>query len=201
MKTLVKELWTSVVSTIVLGVLLCGLYPVVVWGLSQLIFPHQANGSLIEKNGEIIGSEKLAQGFSGAKYFHPRPSQAGVGYNGVSSAGSNLGPTSRKLMDSIKANVEAYRQENNLPTDAAVPVDAVTSSGSGLDPHISFSNAKLQIPRVAKERHLSEKILLEQVEKATEKPLLGFIGGDPGVNVLKLNLALDGIDGKETANP
>jgi K+-transporting ATPase ATPase C chain len=201
MKTLVKELWTSVVSTIVLGVLLCGLYPVVVWGLSQLIFPHQANGSLIEKNGEIIGSEKLAQGFSGAKYFHPRPSQAGVGYNGVSSGGSNLGPTSRKLMDSIKANVEAYRQENNLPTDVAVPADAVTSSGSGLDPHISLSNAKLQIPRVAKERNLSKEIILEQAEKATEKPLLGFIGGDPGVNVLKLNLALDDIGGKETANP
>jgi len=201
MKTLVKELWTSVISTLVLGALLCGLYPIVVWGFSQLIFPHQANGSLIEKNGEIIGSEMLAQGFSGAKYFHPRPSQAGAGYNGNSSGGSNLGPTSQKLMDSIKANVETYRRENNLPTDAVVPADAVTSSGSGLDPHISLSNAKLQIPRVAKERGLKKEIVLEQVEKATEKPFFGFIGGDPGVNVLKLNLALEGIDGKQTANP
>jgi K+-transporting ATPase ATPase C chain len=199
MKTLLKELWTSVAATIVLGVVCCGLYPVVVWGISQVAFSHKANGSLIERNGDIIGSELLAQGFSGAKYFHPRPSQAGTGYDTTSSGGSNLGPTSQKLMDSVKANVDTYRQENNLPADATVPADAVTSSGSGLDPHISPANAKIQIARVVKERGLNEEVVQNLVEKATDKPLLGFIGGDPGVNVLKLNVALDDLGKKTTA--
>jgi K+-transporting ATPase ATPase C chain len=201
MKMLVKELWTSIVSTVVLGVVVCGFYPVLVWGISQAIFPHQANGSLIEKNGTVVGSELIGQSFSGAKYFHPRPSQAGTGYDDTSSSGSNLGPTSQKLMDSVKANIANYRTENNLAPDAAVPADAVTSSASGLDPQISVRNAQLQIPRVAKERGLSEGIVSEQVKIATAAPLLGFIGGDPSVNVLTLNLALDGIAGKEKLNP
>jgi K+-transporting ATPase ATPase C chain len=190
MKTFLKELWTSIVATVVLCVVVSGIYPVVIWGIGQVLFPHQANGSLVENNGQIVGSELLAQGFSGAKYFHPRPSNAGTGYDSTSSGGSNLGPTSQKLMDEIKANVAQYRQENSLAAEALVPADAVTASGSGLDPHISPQNALLQIPRVAKERGLSEEAVRGEVTKATDKALLG-IGGDPGVNVLKLNLALD----------
>jgi K+-transporting ATPase ATPase C chain len=190
MKTFLKELWTSIIATIVLCVVVSGVYPVLIWGLGQLLFPHQANGSLVESNGQIVGSELLAQGFSGARYFHPRPSDAGTGYDSTSSGGSNLGPTSQKLMDTIKANVDQYRQENGLPVGALVPVDAVTASGSGLDPHISLQNAQLQIPRVAKERGVSEEVVRGEVTKATDHPLFG-LGGDPGVNVLRVNLALD----------
>lgn len=192
MKTFLKELWTSIIATVVLCVVVSGVYPVLIWGIGQVLFPHQANGSLVERNGQIVGSELLAQGFSGAKYFHPRPSAAGTGYDPLNSGGSNLGPTSQKLMDGIKANVAQYRQENGLSAETAVPADAVTASGSGLDPHISFQNAQLQIPRVAKERGLTEEAVRAQVTKATDKPLLG-LGGDPGVNVLSLNLALDAL--------
>jgi K+-transporting ATPase ATPase C chain len=192
MKTFLKELWTSIAATVLLCVIVSGIYPVVIWGLAQVLFPRQANGSLIERNGQIVGSELLAQGFSGSGYFHPRPSAAGTGYDPLNSGGSNLGPTSQKLIDGIKANAAQYRQENGLEADATVPADAVTASGSGLDPHISIQNAKLQIPRVAKERGLTEEVIRAQVDKATDQPFLG-IGGDPGVNVLKLNIALDGI--------
>jgi K+-transporting ATPase ATPase C chain len=195
MKTFLKELWTSVVATVVLCVVVSGIYPVLIWGVGQVLFPHQANGSLVENNGQIVGSELLAQGFSGAKYFHPRPSAAGTGYDPTNSGGSNLGPTSQKLMDGIKANVTQYRQENGLSADALVPVDAVTASGSGLDPHISLQNAKIQIARVAKERGLSDEVVQAEVTKATDNALLG-IGGEPGVNVLKVNLALDALDSK-----
>jgi K+-transporting ATPase ATPase C chain len=195
MKTFLKELWTSVVATVVLCVVVSGIYPVLIWGVGQVLFPHQANGSLVENNGQIVGSELLAQGFSGAKYFHPRPSAAGTGYDPTSSGGSNLGPTSQKLMDGIKANVAQYRQENALSADALVPADAVTASGSGLDPHISLQNAKIQIARVAKERGLSDEVVQAEVTKATDNALLG-IGGEPGVNVLKVNLALDALDSK-----
>jgi K+-transporting ATPase ATPase C chain len=200
MKTLLKELWIAIAATVVLGVVCCGLYPVVVWGISQAAFSHQANGSLIERNGAIVGSELLAQGFSGPKYFHPRPSQAGAGYDTTSSGGSNLGPTSQKLMDSIKANVEAYRKENNLADDAIVPADAVTNSGSGLDPHISPANARIQMTRVVKERGLNEEIVQDLINRATDQPLLGFIGGDTGVNVLRLNVALDDMGKRRTAD-
>jgi potassium-transporting ATPase KdpC subunit len=192
MKTFLKELWTSIVATVVLCLVVSGLYPVLVWGVGQLLFAHQANGSLVENNGQVVGSELLAQGFSGAKYFHPRPSAAGTGYDPLNSGGSNLGPTSQKLMDGIKANVAQYRQENGLTAEAVVPADAVTASGSGLDPHISLQNAQMQISRVAKERGLSEEVVRGEISKATDKPLLG-IGGDPGVNVLRVNLALDAL--------
>jgi potassium-transporting ATPase KdpC subunit len=198
MKTFLKELWTSIVATIVLCVVVSGLYPVLIWGVGELLFPHQANGSLVESNGQIVGSELLAQGFSGAKYFHPRPSDAGTGYDPLSSGGSNLGPTSQKLMDTTKANVDQYRQENGLAADAPVPVDAVTASGSGLDPHISLQNAQMQTPRVAKERGVSEEVVRAEVTKATDNPLFG-IGGDPGVNVLRVNLALDRLAPKGAA--
>jgi K+-transporting ATPase ATPase C chain len=192
MKTFLKELWTSIVATVVLCVVVSGIYPVLIWGIGQVLFPHQANGSLVESNGQVVGSELLAQGFSGARYFHPRPSDAGTGYDPTNSGGSNLGPTSQKLMDGIKANVAQYRQENGLAAEALVPADAVTASGSGLDPHISLQNAQLQVSRVAKERGLTEEAVRGEITKATDNALFG-IGGDPGVNVLKVNLALDAL--------
>jgi K+-transporting ATPase ATPase C chain len=191
MKTILLEIKTSIIATIVLAIILCGLYPAVIWGLAQLAFPHKANGSLIEsKDRRIIGSELLGQSFSGEKYFHPRSSAAGAGYDAVSSSGTNLGSTSQKLMDAVKAAAENYRKENNLSADVLIPGDAVTSSGSGLDPHISVRNAQLQTPRVAKARGLSEENVRDFVRQNTEGPQLGILG-DAGVNVLKLNLALD----------
>jgi potassium-transporting ATPase KdpC subunit len=198
MKAFLKQLWTSILATVVLCIVVSGIYPILIWGVGQLLFPHQANGSLVERNGQILGSELLAQGFSGAKYFHPRPSAAGTGYDPLNSGGSNLGPTSQKLIDGIKANATRYRQENGLPPEAVVPADSVTASGSGLDPHISVQNAQLQIPRVAKERGLTEELVRGEVAKATYNPLLG-LGGDPGVNILKLNLALDTLTRKSLA--
>lgn len=190
MKTFLKELRISILITVVLCIIVSGIYPVLIWGLGQLFFRYQANGSLIESDGKIVGSALLAQGFSGEKYFHPRPSAAGTGYDPLNSGGSNLGPTSQKLIDGIKANIAQYRQENGLSPQVLIPADAVTASGSGLDPHISRQNAALQIPRVARARGLSEDVVREAVTKATDGSLLG-LGGDPGVNVLKLNVALD----------
>jgi K+-transporting ATPase ATPase C chain len=191
MKTFLQQLRTAILATVGLAIIVSGVYPVLVWAIAQVAFPHQANGSLIQVNGQVVGSELLGQAFSGAKYFHPRPSAAGTGYDATSSGGTNFGPTSQKLMDSIKAAVAAYRQENGLAADARVPADAVTSSGSGLDPHISPANAKLQAPRVAKERNLPTDTVNAAIEKATERPVFGFLGGETGVNVLKLNVALD----------
>ena len=192
MKTFLKEVLTSLRATLVLAVILCGIFPLVIFGAGQLFFPRQANGSLIEsKDRRILGSELLGQNFAGAKYFHPRPSAAGAnGYDAANSSGSNLGPTSQKLMDLVKQRAETYRLENNLPANALVPGDAVTASGSGLDPHISTKNAALQSPRVAKERGLSVDAVKEAVAKATDGRSLGIFG-EPGVNVLKLNIALD----------
>jgi K+-transporting ATPase ATPase C chain len=191
MKTILLEIKTSIIATIVLAIILSGLYPVVVWGLGQLAFPHKANGSLIEsKDRRIIGSDLLGQSFSAEKYFHPRPSAAGTGYDAASSSGTNLGPTSQKLINNVQAAVEQYRKENNLSADELIPGDAVTSSGSGLDPHISVRNAELQLPRVAKARSLSEEQVREFVRQNTDGAQFGILG-DPGVNVLKLNLALD----------
>lgn len=193
MKTIFAEIIRSIAATIVFSIVLCGFYPIVVWGAGQLLFHHQANGSLIvNKDGKLLGSEWLGQQFTSDKYFNSRPSAAGTGYDATSSSGTNLGPTSQKLNDSIKAAVEAYRKQNNLPADALVPADAVTSSASGLDPHISPANAKIQVARVAKARHLAPGQVNALVEKYTDKPSLGILG-EPGVNVLKLNLALDGV--------
>lgn len=191
MKTLFSELKTSVLVTVVLAVLLCGVFPAVVWGAGQLLWRDKANGSLlVDKDGTIRGSALLAQNFSSAKYFHPRPSAAGTGYDGGSSSGTNLGPTSQKLADSVKAAVTAYRSENGLAADAAVPADAVTSSGSGLDPHISPANAALQAARVAKARGLSLEKIQSLITEYTDGRDLGVFG-EPGVNVLRLNRALD----------
>ena len=192
MNTIVKETTTAIIATILFAFVLCGIYPVIIWGASQLLFPHQANGSLIEgSDRKIVGSEWLGQNFTGAKYFHPRPSAAGAnGYDAASSSGSNLGPTSKKLIDSVKQRAADYRTENGLAPDTLVPGDAVTASGSGLDPHISVKNALFQASRVARERSVSVDAVKSEIEKATAGPQFGILG-EAGVNVLKLNLALD----------
>jgi K+-transporting ATPase ATPase C chain len=192
MKDIFIEIKNSVIATIIFAIILCGVYPLIVYGAGQLFFPNKANGSLIEgKDRKLVGSELLGQMFSGEKYFHPRPSAAGTGYDAANSSGTNLGPTSQKLKDAVKAAVEQYRKENNLTADVLVPADAVTSSGSGLDPHISVKNAQLQTERVAKARNLDKHGVRALIEKFTDGRQLGILG-EPGVNVLKLNLALDG---------
>lgn len=198
MNTIVKETTTAILATLLFAFVLCGIYPVIIWGASQLLFPHQANGSLIEgSDRKIVGSEWLGQNFTGAKYFHPRPSAAGAnGYDAASSSGSNLGPTSKKLIDSVRQRATDYRTENGLAADSLVPGDAVTASGSGLDPHISLKNAAFQAPRVAKERGLSLDDVKSEIVKATDGRSLGIFG-EAGVNVLKLNLALDTMSPKK----
>ncbi len=191
MKAFFSELRPAVMSTVVLVVVCCGLYPLAVTGISQWAFKSKADGGLIvDKNGEIRGSALLGQSFTGESYFHSRPSAAGAGYDASSSSGSNLGPTSQKLADQINERVAAYRTENGLAADEPVPVDAVTASASGLDRHISPANAALQIARVARARHLPVEKVRDWVAQNTDKEDLGLLG-DPGVNVLKLNLALD----------
>jgi K+-transporting ATPase ATPase C chain len=191
MKALFSEVRGAVFATLVLAIVCCGLYPLVVFGISQAFFRDKANGSLIvDQDGTVRGSKLLAQGFTADKYLHPRPSAAGNGYDAASSGGSNLGPTSQKLSDAIKDRVAAYRKENGLSETEPVPADAVTASGSGLDPQISLRNAELQTPRVAKARGLSEEKVRELVQQNTNRRDLGVLG-EPGANVLELNLALD----------
>ncbi len=191
MKEFFSEIRSAVFATLILAVVCCGLYPLAVYALGQALFHDKANGSLIvDKDGTVRGSRLLAQGFTDPKYFHPRPSAAGTGYDATSSSGSNLGPTSQKLNDAIKDRIAAYRTENGLSETDPVPADAVTASGSGLDPHISLRNAELQIPRVAKARALEAEKVRELVRQNTAAPDLGFLG-ESGVNVLTLNLALD----------
>jgi K+-transporting ATPase ATPase C chain len=193
---LLQEIKVSVLTMLAMVIILCGIYPLVVWGIAQVAFPSQANGSLVEVRYKIVGSGLLAQNFSGPQYFHPRPSAAGdVGYDGTSSGGSNLGPLSQKLTDQVKERVDKYRTENNLSAATLVPADAVTASGSGLDPHISLRNAEIQAPRVAKARKLSADKINRLMQDFTEGPDLGFLG-EPGVNVLRLNLALDALSAK-----
>jgi len=192
MKTLFVELKTAVLLTLVFAVLLCGAYPLAVWAGAQALFPAKANGSLIvDKDGTVRGSALLAQNFSSDKYFQPRASAAGTGYDAAASSGTNLGPTSQKLNDSVKAAVAAYRTSNGLAADATVPADAVTSSSSGLDPHISVANALDQAARVAKARGVSTDKVQALVSQFTEGRDLGILG-EAGVNVLRLNVTLDG---------
>lgn len=199
MKQLLAECRAAIAVTLVLAIVCCGFYPVVVFGLSRLLFPDKAYGSLIvDKDGTIHGSRLIGQQFVTDKYFNSRPSDAGangMAYDPTSSGGSNLGPTSQKLHDTIAQNVAAYRTQNGLETNAAVPADAVTASASGLDPHISLRNAELQAPRVARVRGLSEEKVKELIRANTDPSSLGFLG-EPGVNVLILNLALDALQGK-----
>lgn len=191
MKDLIAELRASIAATLLLAVLCCGIYPVAVWAVGQGLFSDKANGSLVRFNGKVVGSALIAQGFAGPAYFHPRPSAAGQGYDAVHSGGTNLGPTSKKLIEDVKQRVAVYRAENGLSSDTPVPADAVMSSASGLDPHISVRNALLQATRVAKARGIGEKDVLAKVETHTEGRTLGFLG-ESRVNVLMLNLSLDG---------
>ncbi|HMB94766.1 MAG TPA: potassium-transporting ATPase subunit C [Tepidisphaeraceae bacterium] len=252
MKQLLIHLRISIIATIVLAIIVSGFYPVIVWGLAQLLFHHQANGSLIKKDGtptdndaDAVGSSLLGQPFSDEKYFHPRPSAAGNGYDATASGGTNLGPLSAKLLngttqpstqpsqpptvayDGIKLRTILYAQENNIDivdasqplktfqddkgnydqvklitafndsdhplmfrTSIPIPPDAVTASASGLDPHISVANAELQAKHVADARKISVDQVKALIPKYTDGPDLGILG-DPGVNVLKLNVALD----------
>lgn len=246
---LLRQLKVSVIATLLLAVIVSGFYPAIVWALAQGIFPDQANGSLIAKDGrpaanprDAVGSALLGQNFSDAKYFHPRPSSAGNGYDPTASQGSNLGPTSAKLFngtvkkdekgndvvdfDGIRDRIVHYCRDNGIPYDSSpsirqfmdaqgnvddvklikalndndsalaftpkvpIPADAVTASGSGLDPHISVANARLQAPRVARARGMDQRTVEALIARFTEGPDLGILG-DPAVNVLRLNLALD----------
>jgi K+-transporting ATPase ATPase C chain len=178
-----------IIMTVVLGVI----YPLGMTGVAQFMFPEQANGSLIYKQGAVVGSKLIGQNFSSDHYFHGRPSAAGAdGYDAASSAGSNLGPTNKKLLSSIAERAEQIRLENGLADDAIVPSDLVTASGSGLDPHITTSAAQMQAQRVAKTRNLTEEQTLALIEKNTENPQIGFLG-EKRVNVVSLNLALDDV--------
>ena len=192
MKNLLIELRISLIATVSLAVLLCGIYPLIVWLVGQGIFPAKANGSLIMRNNKLVGSSLISQGFIDPKYFHPRPSSAGQGHDPANSGGSNLGPTSKKLVETVKQRIIDYRSENGLALDALVPADAVTASAGGLDPHISLKNALLQAPRVARTRGLEERTVIKQVENYTNGRDLGILG-EQRVNVLMLNMALDGI--------
>ena len=192
MKNILAEFGRSIVATIFFAIILCGIYPLVVFGAAQLLFSHQAYGSLfVDRSSVVRGSALLAQNFTGAKYFHPRPSAAGAnGFDATSSGGSNLGPTSSNLVANITQNIATYRSDNGLVTNAPVPADAVTASGSGLDPDISPANAKLQVSRVAGARGISEDRVLEFVKQNTRGRDLGLFG-EPRVNVMTLNFALD----------
>jgi K+-transporting ATPase ATPase C chain len=201
MKNILAEFGRSIVATLFFAIILCGVYPLVVYGAGKLLFPHQADGSLlVDKSGAVRGSALLAQNFTGAQYFHPRPSAAGAnGFDATSSGGSNLGPTSSNLVANITANIASYRADNNIATNSpiynTIPADAVTASGSGLDPHISVANAEIQIARVAKARGISEEPLRKIVQQNTDGRDLGVFG-EPRVNVMTLNFALDGSAGK-----
>src|SRR5262245_7892286 len=182
-RNLVAAILMTVVTTVILGIV----YPLAMTAIAQLAFPENANGQLIERNGHIIGSRIIGQGFTKPGYFRSRPSAAGMGYDAANSAGSNLGPTNKKLIDAVKANVQAARKEN---PNAPVPVDLVTASGSGIDPHLSPAAAEFQVPRVARERGISEAELRRIVSAHTQGRQFGLLG-EPRVNVLELNLALD----------
>jgi K+-transporting ATPase ATPase C chain len=192
MNSLISQIRCAIVATVVLAIACCAVYPLAVTAISRTAFRDRADGSLItDASGRIIGSSLVGQNFTGDQYFHPRPSAAGAdGYDAASSSGSNLGPTSQKLADQIKERISAYRAANGLAEDQEVPADAVTASGSGLDPHISPANAGLQAGRVAKARNLPLERVRALIEAHTDQPDLGIFG-DAGVNVLKLNLALD----------
>ncbi|HTY55463.1 MAG TPA: potassium-transporting ATPase subunit KdpC [Candidatus Binataceae bacterium] len=185
------RLWIAIRMTIVLTLLTGIIYPFLVYGIAQFMFPWQANGSLVGRDRKVVGSALIGQNFAGTKYFHGRPSAAGdKGYDATSSGGSNLGPTSKTLIETVRTRVKDVIESNPGVTASQVPIDLVTASGSGLDSEISPAAAELQIPRVAKARAMSEDQVRSIVHAETRKRWAGVIG-EPGVNVLLLNLALD----------
>jgi potassium-transporting ATPase KdpC subunit len=196
---MIKHLWTATLMTVVTTVLLGLVYPLVVTGLAQVLFPDQANGQLVERDGRVVGSRLIAQPFTSPGYFRPRPSAAGTGYDAGASSGSNLGPTNKKLVDRVAADVARLQAEHlpapsgtsqNPPEPLLIPIELVTTSASGLDPHLSPAGADFQVPRVARERGVSEGEVRRLVAEHTEGRQLGVLG-EPRVNVLMLNLALD----------
>jgi len=183
-KNLLISIWMTLATTVLLGII----YPLVVTGLAHLLFPRRADGELIHAGGTLVGSRLIGQPFTAAKYFHSRPSAAGpAGYDATNSTGSNLGPTNKALLDRVTGSVQSLQAEN---PGAPVPIDLVTTSGSGLDPHISPAAAEFQVPRVARERGISPDEIRALVKLHTEQRQLGFLG-EPRVNVLELNLDLD----------
>ena len=184
-KNLLVAVWFTLVTTMIFGVL----YPLAVTGLAQVFFHERANGQLIEKDGKLVGSRIIGQAFTGSGYFHSRPSSAGTGYDAMASGGSYLAPTNKNLIERVKADAQKLHEEN---PDAAIPIDLVTTSGSGLDPDISPEAAEFQIPRIAHSRNLKQDDLRALVQKHTKGRDLGFLG-EPRVNVLGLNLELDSL--------
>jgi K+-transporting ATPase ATPase C chain len=185
---LLKHIYPAIALTIVLTVLVGIVYPFVITGLSELLFKEKARGSLIEREGKVIGSRLIGQAFKGERYFHSRPSAAGSGYDGAASGGTNLGPTSKQLFEEqVRGRAKQLRPEN---PNVKIPIDLITSSGSGLDPHISPAAAEFQIPRIARERRMREDEVRELIRKYTERRQFGILG-ELRVNVLELNLALD----------
>jgi potassium-transporting ATPase KdpC subunit len=184
-KNVLTAIWFTLVTTVIFGVI----YPLVVTGMAQLFFHDRANGQLIERNGKLVGSRIIGQAFTGSGYFHSRPSSAGTGYDPLASGGSNLAPTNKNLIERVKADVQKLHAEN---PGAPIPVDMVTTSGSGLDPDISPEAAEFQIPRVAHSRNMKQEDVHALVQKHTRRRDLGFLG-EPSVNVLELNLELDSL--------
>lgn len=192
MRLFIRQLRSSAVVLAVFTLLLGIGYPLVTLAVGQVALGDNADGSLIRRDGVVVGSELIGQSFVAPQYFHPRPSAAGGGYDGSASSGSNLGPLSPDLLDAVAQRVVDYRAENGLPDTVAVPVDAVTASGSGLDPHITIANARLQAQRVATARNLEPAVVDAMIVDHTDGRDLGVLG-EPGVNVVTLNLALDGL--------
>jgi K+-transporting ATPase ATPase C chain len=184
-----KNILTAILFTLVTTVIFGVIYPLTVTGMAQLLFHDRANGQLIERNGKLVGSRIIGQAFTGPNYFHPRPSSAGTGYDPMASGGSNLAPTNKNLIERVKGDVQTLHAEN---PNAAIPVDLVTTSGSGLDPDISPESAEFQIPRVAHSRNMKQEDVRALVQKHTKGRDLGFLG-EPRVNVLELNLELDSV--------
>jgi len=190
-----ETLITAVLMTLVTSVLFGLLFPLLITGLAQILFPKQANGQLVSRNGHTVGSRLIGQSFSSPGYFHSRPSAAGTGYDAGNSAGSNLGPTNQALIARVRGDADRLQGEN---PSAAIPMDLLTSSGSGLDPHISPEAAEFQVLRIAQERGISENMVRDVVRQHTEPRQFGFLG-EPRVNVLELNLALDEASPKPVA--